>query len=135
MYYILLGNDIAPNIYILLFPVLVILMGVMGLGLGMLVSAMTTKYRDMQFLIQFGVQLLMYATPVIYPISTIPAKYQWIIIANPMSGIIEAFKYSFLGTGSLSWPLLAYSAIFTIIIFFFGLIVFNKTEKNFMDTV
>jgi len=134
-YYIFLGTDIEPNIYLLLFPVLVLLMGVMGLGLGMLVSAMTTKYRDMQHLIQFGVQLLMYATPVVYPISAIPEKYQWVIMANPMSGIIEAFKYGFLSTGSINWGLLAYSAIFTILIFVFGLMVFNKTEKNFMDTV
>lgn len=134
-YYIIIGTDIQPNISILLFPLLVLMMGLMGLGLGMLVSAMTTKYRDMQYLVQFGVQLLMYATPVIYPISAIPEKYQWIIMANPMSGIIEAFKYGFLGTGSLSWSLLTYSAIFTTVIFFFGLMVFNKTEKNFMDTV
>jgi len=134
-YYMMIGKDIQPNIFLLLFPLLVLMMGVMGLGLGMLVSAMTTKYRDMQHLIQFGVQLLMYATPVVYPISAIPAKYQWIIMANPMSGILEAFKYGFLGTGSLSWPLLTYSFIFTILIFVFGLMVFNKTEKNFMDTV
>jgi lipopolysaccharide transport system permease protein len=134
-YYIIIGRDIEPNIYLLLFPLLVVLMGVMGLGLGMLVSAMTTKYRDMQHLIQFGVQLLMYATPVVYPISAIPEKYQWVIMANPMSGIIEAFKYGFLSTGSLNWGLLAYSTIFTILIFVFGLMVFNKTEKNFMDTV
>lgn len=134
-YYIAIGRDIQPNITLLLFPLLVVLMGIMGLGLGMIVSAMTTKYRDMQHLIQFGVQLLMYATPVVYPISAIPDKYQWIIMANPMSGIIEAFKYGFLGTGALSWPLLAYSLIFTIVIFIFGLMVFNKTEKNFMDTV
>ncbi len=134
-YYFFLGADIKPNISLCIFPILVVIMGFMGLGLGMLVSAMTTKYRDLQFLIQFGVQLLMYATPVIYPISAIPEKYQWIIMANPMTGIIEAFKYSFLGTGSLSWPLLAYSAIFTVVIFILGLMVFNKTEKNFMDTV
>lgn len=134
-YYIITGTAISPNITLLLFPILVLLMGVMGLGLGMLVSAMTTKYRDLQHLIQFGVQLLMYATPVVYPISAIPQKYQWIILANPMSGIIEAFKYGFLSTGSISWPLLAYSAIFTVLIFVLGLMVFNKTEKNFMDTV
>lgn len=134
-YYLWIGREIQPNTSLLLFPLLVILMGVMGLGLGMLVSAMTTKYRDLQHLIQFGVQLLMYATPVVYPISVIPEKYQWIIMANPMSGIIEAFRYGFLGKGSLSWILLAYSAIFTVVIFVFGLMVFNKTEKNFMDTV
>lgn len=134
-YYILTGSDIQPNTTLFFFPVLVLIMGFMGLGLGMLVSAMTTKYRDLQFLIQFGIQLLMYATPVIYPISAISDKYKWIIMANPMSGIIEAFKFSFLGTGSFSWSLIAYSATFTIVIFILGLMVFNKTEKNFMDTV
>lgn len=135
VYYIAQGAEIRPNITLLLFPLLVLIMGFMGLGLGMIISAMTTKYRDLQYLVVFGVQLLMYATPVIYPISEIPEKYQWIILANPMSGIIETFKHSFLGTGSFSWGLFAYSTIFTIVIFMLGLLVFNRTEKNFMDTV
>lgn len=134
-YYIFTGASIKPNFTLFLFPALVLIMGFMGLGLGMLISAMTTKYRDLQYLVQFGVQLLMYATPVIYPISEIPQKYQWIILANPMSGVIETFKYSFLGTGTFSWPLLSYSAGFTVVIFILGLLVFNHTEKNFMDTV
>jgi lipopolysaccharide transport system permease protein len=96
---------------------------------------MTTKYRDLQFLVAFGVQLLMYATPVIYPISSIPEKYHWIIIANPMTSVIETFRYSFLGAGDLSWTGLAYSFVFTVLVFLLGLMVFNKTEKNFMDTV
>ncbi len=134
-YFIYLGADIHPNAYILLFPLLVILMGIMGLGFGMFVSALTTKYRDLQMLVAFGVQLLMYATPIIYPISSIPDKYQWIITGNPMTSVIETFRYAFLGAGSFSWNGLVYSFLFTICIFFFGLIVFNKTEKNFMDTV
>ncbi len=134
-YFKLNDSVIHPNIYIILFPVLVLMMGIMGLGFGMLVSAMTTKYRDLQFLVAFGVQLLMYATPVIYPISAIPEKYQWIIMANPMTSVIETFRYSFLGAGNLSWTGLAYSLIFTIGIFVLGLMVFNRTEKNFMDTV
>ena len=135
VYYIWNGANIHPNMYLLLLPLLIIVMGVMGLGFGMLVSAMTTKYRDLQFLIQFGIQLLMYATPVIYPISSIPAKYHWAIIANPMSSIVETFRYSFLGAGSFTWSGIIYSTIFTIFIFFLGLLVFNRTEKNFMDTV
>ncbi len=134
-YYLIRGADIMPNSTLFLFPILVLIMGFMGLGLGMLISAMTTKYRDLQYLVQFGVQLLMYATPVIYPISAIPEKYRWIILTNPMTGVIETFKYSFLGTGTFSWGLLAYSAAFTVIIFILGLLVFNRTEKNFMDTV
>jgi lipopolysaccharide transport system permease protein len=134
-YFIFNGAEIKPNIYILLFPVLVLLMGIMGLGFGMFVSALTTKYRDLQMLVAFGIQLLMYATPVIYPISEIPNKYQWIIIANPMTSVIETFRFSFLGAGSFSWNGLIYSILFTSVIFIFGLIVFNRTEKNFMDTV
>ena len=135
VFFLLKGSLIHPNIFILLFPVLIILMGVMGLGFGMLVSAWTTKYRDLQFLVQFGIQLLMYATPVIYPISAIPAKYHWIIMANPMTSIIETFRYSFLGAGTFSWHGLLYSTVFTIVIFLLGLIIFNRTEKNFMDVV
>jgi lipopolysaccharide transport system permease protein len=134
-YFIFMGANVHPNPYILLLPWLIILMGIMGLGFGMLVSALTTKYRDLQFLIQFGIQLLMYAAPVIYPLSSIPAKYHWILIANPMTSIIETFRYSFLGAGSLSLYGLIYSTIFTTFIFFLGLIIFNRTEKNFMDTV
>jgi lipopolysaccharide transport system permease protein len=134
-YYLLSGADIQPNITLLLLPLLIIIMGFMGLGLGMLISAMTTKYRDLQNLVTFGVHLFMYATPVIYPISTIPEKYRWIILANPMTGIIETFKYGFLGIGTFNWYYLVYSAGFTLIVFLLGLAIFNRTEKNFMDTV
>ena len=126
---------VHPNLYVLLFPVLILMMGIMGLGFGMLVSALTTKYRDLQFLVTFGIQLLMFATPVIYPISSIPAKYHWVILANPMTSVIGTFRYSFLGAGSLSWGGLTYSCLFTIVVFLLGLVVFNRTEKNFMDTV
>jgi len=136
LFYFMYSNAVVqPNVYTLLFPVLILVMGVMGLGFGMLVSALTTKYRDLQFLVTFGIQLLMYATPVIYPISAIPAKYHWIILANPMTSVIETFRYAFLGAGSFSWGGLAYSCLFTIGIFLLGLVVFNRTEKNFMDTV
>jgi lipopolysaccharide transport system permease protein len=136
LFYFILSNAVVqPNVYILLFPVLILMMGIMGLGFGMLVSALTTKYRDLQFLVAFGIQLLMYATPVIYPISALPTKYHWIILANPMTSVIETFRYAFLGAGSFSWGGLVYSCLFTIGIFLLGLIVFNRTEKNFMDTV
>ena len=134
-YFMLTGANVTPNWYMLTFPVLIVTMGVMGLSFGLWLSAMTTKYRDFKFLVGFGVQLLMYATPVIYPISQIPEKYQWAMIANPMTSIIETFRYSFLGSGNMSWAGLAYSVGFTVVLFLSGLVIFNRTEKNFMDTV
>ena len=135
LFYAFTGSILRPNAILLLLPLLVVIMGVMGLGLGMMVSAMTTRYRDLQYLVEFGVQLLMYATPVIIPLSAIPAKYKPLILINPMTGVIETFKYSFFGTGTFSWPLLGYSVGFTILAFLLGLVVFNRTEKNFMDVV
>jgi len=134
-YYAFTGYALRPNPVLLLLPLLVVLMGFMGLGLGMLTSALTTKYRDLQYLVEFGVQLLMYATPVILPLSAVPEKYRLIMLLNPMTGIIETFKYGFFGTGSFSWGLLGFSTAFTIIVFLIGLLIFNKTEKNFMDVV
>lgn len=128
----------SPNAYLLLFPLLVVLMACLGLGLGMIISAMTTKYRDLAFLITFGVQLLMYATTVIYPLSTALDKYPgyaWIIEYNPMTPIIETFRYGFLGKGSFSWQSLGYCASITFLIMITGVIVFNKVEKTFVDTV
>ena len=101
----------------------------------MIISAMTTKYRDLAFLVTFGVQLLMYATTVIYPLSTAPAKYRWLIGANPMTSIIETFRYGFLGKGTFSWTYLGYTTITTILLVMFGTVIFNKVEKNFIDTV
>lgn len=134
--YFALGNyPVTPNIGLALLPFLVVLMGFMSLGLGMFVSAMTTKYRDLQQLVGFGVQLLMYATPVILPLSAVPDKYKIIMLVNPMTGIIETFKFGFFGMGNLQWGLLAYSTVFTVFIFLTGLVIFNRTEKNFMDMV
>lgn len=134
-YFWLTGRPLHPNSTLLLLPFLVLIMGFMGLGLGMLVSAMTTKYRDLQYLVEFGVQLLMYATPVILPLSAVPAKYQPLMLLNPMTGILETFKYGFFGTGTFSWELMGYSVGFTAVVFLVGLMVFNYTEKNFMDVV
>ncbi len=134
-YYLFTGANVQPNAVIMMFPLLVIMMGGLGLGFGMIISAMTTKYRDLVFLLTFGVQLLMYATPVIYPLSSIGAKYQWLILANPMSSIIETFRYGFLGTGSFNWNSLLYSGGFTLVVMVMGTIVFNRVEKSFMDTV
>ena len=134
-YYAFKGSDFHLNAYVLLFPVLVLMMALLGLGLGLIITAMTTKYRDLAFLITFGVQLMMYATTVIYPLSAAPAAYKWVIELNPMTGIIEAFRYGFLGEGSLTFQTLGYSVIFTLVSLFLGVIIFNKTEKTFVDTV
>ena len=138
LYYMFLGgSDISlnPSWHIALIPVLIIIMAGMGLGAGMLISALTTKYRDFTFLLTFAVQLMMYATPVIYPLSFVPRAYQKWIMFNPMTGIIETFRYSFTGAGSFSWDLLGYSFAFMTVLLCLGIIVFNKVEKTFMDTV
>jgi lipopolysaccharide transport system permease protein len=120
---------------ILLFPVLVLLMALLGLGLGLIITALTTKYRDLAFLVTFGIQLLMYTTTVIYPLSSAPEKYKTLISLNPMTGIIEAFRYAFLGQGQISINTLGYSTLFTVIVMVLGVLIFNKTEKTFVDTV
>ena len=129
------GSDVHPNIYILLTPFLVLLMAGIVLGFGIIFTSLTTKYRDLTFLLTFGVQLLMYATPVIYPVSTIPEKYRIYIMANPLTPILEGFKYAFLGAGTVDWIHLLYSVAFMIVVLFIGVIIFNRTEKTFMDTV
>ena len=134
-YYAFTGASFAPNAYILLFPILVLQMALLGLGLGLVITALTTKYRDLAFLITFGVQLMMYATTVIYPLSAAPAKYKWLIELNPMTGIIEAFRFGFLGQGELTLSSFGYSVAFTLVALVLGVIIFNKTEKTFVDTV
>ena len=126
---------ITLSLHVLLLPVLVLLMAGQALGLGIIFSSLTTKYRDLQFLLGFGVQLLMYATPIIYPLSSIQGKWRWLIFTNPFTGIIETFRAGFLGRGTFSWGLLTYSAIFTIAVFLLGTMIFNRVEKTFMDTV
>jgi lipopolysaccharide transport system permease protein len=133
--YLTKNSNIHPNYLIALTPVLVLLMGLLALGLGMIISAMTTKYKDLIFLLTFGLQLLMFVTPVIYPISSIPEKHQWILQINPMSAIVETFRYAYLGSGSFSWGALGYSAAVTAIILVLGTIIFNRVEKSFTDTV
>ncbi len=134
-YYAFTEAAFAPNSYILLFPLLVLMMALLGLGLGLIITALTTKYRDLAFLISFGVQLMMYATTVIYPLNAVPAKYKWLIELNPMTGIIEAFRFGFLGQGELTVISFGYSVAFTLVALVLGVIIFNKTEKTFVDTV
>jgi len=135
IWYLFKSDAIQPNYLVILTPVLVLLMGLLALGLGMIISAMTTKYKDLIFLLTFGIQLLMFATPVIYPVSSISPEYQWIIMANPMSAIVETFRYAFLGSGTFSWMNLGYSALVTTGMLFLGTVVFNRVEKSFTDTV
>ena len=134
-YFFNTGYNLNPNIFILLFPVLILLTGLLSLGIGILITSLTTKYRDFRFLIQFGIQLWMYATPIIYPLSTLEGKLKTMAIMNPMTSIIETFKYGFLGQGTFSWYYLGYTVIFTFLTLIIGVLIFNKTEQNFMDTV
>ena len=134
-YYAYIGADFHITSAILVFPILVFTMALLGLGLGLIITALTTKYRDLSFLVTFGVQLLMYGTTVIYPLSAAPEKYKWLIQLNPMTGIIEGFRYGFLGKGEFTLNSIGYPIIFTIIVLFFGIIIFNKTEKTFVDTI
>ncbi len=134
-FYALKGTAFHPTWALALFPLVVLLMAALGLGAGMIISALTTKYRDLAFLITFGIQLLMYATTVIFPLSAAPQKYKWLIELNPMTSLIETFRYGFLGKGSFSWSSIGYSAIITIVLLITGIIIFNKVEKDFVDTV
>lgn len=135
LWFLIKGSSVHPNWYILLTPYLIFIIALLALGAGMIISAMTTKYRDLIFLLGFGIQLFMYATPVIYPMSSLPVKYAWIIRANPLSAIIETFRYAFTGSGEFSWGALVYSSVFTLLLLSIGTIIFNKVEKSFMDTV
>ncbi len=138
VYYYLQGAAISLNAVALFFPLLVVLMGVLGLGLGMIISSLVTKYRDFSYLIGFGVQLLMYLSAVMYPMELIQSKmpkYAWLVQYNPLAYIIENTRYMLLGVGYISFFGLLYTFCITIILFFLGLLIFNKTEKSFIDTI
>ena len=135
-YYLFKGKvSFNFNIEILFLPFLVILMAGFSLGLGMIITSLTTKYRDLSMFIGFGIGLLMYATPVIYPMNSVPEKYLFIVKYNPISPIVETFRYAFLGSGMFSIKYLLYSLICMVITLFIGVITFSKVEQNFMDTV
>jgi lipopolysaccharide transport system permease protein len=138
IYYVAKGTAVAPNFYALLFPVLILILAALTLGFGIIISSMTTKYRDLKFLIAFAIQLWMYATPVIYPLSVMAGsskKYLLLIQANPLTSVMETFKFGFLGQGTFSWFALGYSFVFSFIVLFVGIIVFNKVERSFMDVI
>lgn len=135
IYFYITTDLVVPNYTLLLLPVLLIIMATMSLGVGMIISSLTTKYRDLNFLVGFSIQLLMYASPIIYPIETVPQKYRLFIELNPMSGIINNFKYGCLGVGNFDWFGFYYGVIFSILALVTGTIIFNRVEKSFIDTV
>lgn len=136
LYYVFFQTtNVVPNAYILLLPLLIVMMAGIALGFGILISSMTTKYRDLTVLFTFFVQLWMYATPIIYPLSTLSQKKQWIAALNPLTSIVETFKYGALGEGTFSWYQLGYSFGFMIVLLGIGIVVFNRVQRSFMDTV
>lgn len=138
IYYYSQGADLRINVLVLFFPILIVMMGILGLGLGMLISSLVTKYRDFSNLIGFGVQLLMYLSAVMYPMELIKQKipeYGWLVQYNPLAYLIETARYMLLDVGSISVGGLVYTGSLTVLVFFIGLLIFNKTEKSFIDTV
>ena len=136
IYYIVTGGfELTLSWSLLLFPIIIIMVGLHAMSWGLVISSWTTKYRDLKFLIQFGIQLFMYATPVIYPLSFAPEKYRWVLEINPLTPLFEAFKYSCLGVGTWNASGLLYSFTFLLITMFFAVLIFNRTEQRFMDTV
>ena len=140
LYFVFNGSEVAPNRTLWFFPVLLIIVAVLGLGAGMLISSLTTKYRDFRILIGFATTLLMYISAVMYPISEVRnsatlAEYTWVVELNPIAILIEAFRYMTLSEGLFEWALLIYCSGVSLVLFFIGLIVFNRTGKNFIDTI
>lgn len=133
--YSLIGANVHPNLLIILAPFLVLQTALLGTGMGLIISSITTKYRDLNVLVSFGVSLLMYITPVVYPISRVPENFRWLMLLNPVAPIVESYRYAFLGSGSFEWQFLLISLAVTLALLFWGVIVFNKVEKNFIDTV
>jgi lipopolysaccharide transport system permease protein len=135
VFYLVAGADVQPNAWVLITPLLLLVMAGLGLGFGVIVSSLTTRYRDLRFLVAFGVQLWMYATPVIYPVSAVPERFQPLILVNPMTPIVEAFRYAYLGAGTINLAMLGYSAAFMLVTLLAGAVLFNRIEQTFMDTV
>ena len=135
LFFVLRGTPLHPNWWILFTPVLLLMMAGLGLGFGIIVSSLTTKYRDLRFLVQFGVTLLQYITPVIYPLSAMSPKYQALIRLNPLTSVVEAFRYAYLGSGSVDLLQLGYSFAIMVVAIAVGAVIFNRVEATFMDTV
>ena len=134
-YFMIKGSPIKPNLWILITPLLLVQLAAIALGFGIIISSMTTKYRDLAVLVTFGVQLWMYATPVVYPASQIGGKLKTLMMLNPVSPIVESFRYAFLGSGSIPWNYLGISVVTTLVVLFAGVVLFSRVEKTFMDTV
>lgn len=134
-YALFTGAQVAPNGYILLVPVLILMLAGLALGFGIIVSSLTTKYRDLSIFFTFAVQLWMYVTPVIYPLSVMSPEKQWIAAINPLTSVFEAFKYGVLGTGTFDWGQLGYSFAFMCVVLGIGIVLFNRIQRSFMDTV
>lgn len=134
-YFMIKGSPIEPNLWILITPLLLVELAALALGFGIIISSMTTKYRDLAVLVTFGVQLWMYATPVVYPASQIGGKLKTLMMLNPVSPIVESFRYAFLGSGSIPWNYLGISVVTTLVVLFAGVVLFSRVEKTFMDTV
>jgi len=135
VYFWISGASVNTNYAVLLTPLLLLLMAGLGLGFGIIASSLTTRYRDLNFLIGFGVSLWMYATPVIYPVSAVPEQYRFLIQLNPLTPVVEAFRFAFLGQGTVQPLNLLYTFGFMLVVLFFGILIFNRVEANFMDTV
>jgi lipopolysaccharide transport system permease protein len=135
-FYLFSDSSIQPNASAILFPLLIFMIGILGLGMGIIISSLTTKYKDLVHLVGFGVQLMMFASPVLFPLSSFDgSRLKFLIMANPMTGIIETFRYGFLGTGEINYALLAYDISFIFSLLLLGIITFNTVEKDFVDTI
>jgi lipopolysaccharide transport system permease protein len=135
LYFYLSGALVRPSLWILITPFLILYMAVLGLGTGILISSLTTKYRDLTFAVSFGVQLWMYATPIVYPMSEVPEQWNWIMMLNPMTTVVETFRYAFLGVGTVTLGLWGTGIAVAFIILILGMLLFSRIEKTFMDTV
>lgn len=135
LYYVIFTDTIKPNIWILFTPFLIFLMAIFALGMGMIFSSLTTKYKDLVFLLSFGIQLFMYITPVVYPLSSLPENFRFLGVINPLSPLFECFRYAYLGTGSFTIESLVISTVIIFLILIIGTVIFNRVEKTFMDTV
>ncbi|MFZ5910104.1 MAG: ABC transporter permease [Chloroflexota bacterium] len=135
VYFILSGVEVHVTLWALFLPVLLLIMAGLGMGFGIIISSLTTKYRDLQRLLGIGVQLLTYVTPILYPLTIVPEKWRFLILANPMTPVVEAFRLGFLGAGSIGTEYMFYSTGFMLVAFFIGLLIFNRAENTFIDTV
>lgn len=135
-YYVIIGQVHPHWAHWLLIPVILVHLGLLGLGCGIIISSLTTKYRDLAILVTFGVQLWMYATPIVYPLSTVGEGWlRTVLMVNPVTSSVEMLRYAILGQGTLSWGYYGLSWVITLAVAFFGIMIFNKVERTFMDTV